>query len=88
MVVEHSGAKALQSANTGAAAVFYQGRALSSAEMLGLPDERPARESGTLLFLSSWIVALLVVTVSLVSLAVLFAAPLLSSLSQARSKTP
>ena len=88
MVAEHSGAKALQSFNGGTTAVFYQGRALSSAEMLGVPDERPARESAALLFLSSWIVAFLVVTVSLVSLAVLFAAPLLSGLSRARSKAP
>lgn len=85
MVAEHSGVKALQTATGGTTAVFYQGRELSSAEVLGLPDERPTRESATLLFLSSWIVAVLVVTVSLVSLAVLFAAPLLLGLGQSRS---
>lgn len=85
MAVEHSCVKSLQSVAWGATTISCQGRVLSPAEMVGLPDDQLARLPAVPILLASWSVLLLVATVPLASLAVLFAAPLLLGLYHSRS---
>ena len=75
MALEHSSTTTLQSTPT--PAVFCQGRALSSAEVLGLQGARLPFRCAFPLLITAWIGLLLVVSNPLVSLATIFAAPLL-----------
>ena len=77
MALEHSSTKTLQLTSTGTPAVFCQGRALSSAEVLGLRGARLPFRCAFPLLITAWIGLLLVVSNPLVSLATIFAAPLL-----------
>lgn len=83
MLVEHTCVKACQPAD---AAVFCRGRMLSSAELLGLPDQRSTSLRTLPLLLASWLVLTLVATVPLIGLANLFAAPLLFGRRDSRSR--
>lgn len=77
MALEHSCVTTMQPAAANAQAVLYQGRVLSTAEVLGLPGEPPAPRRAVPLLLSAWIGLLLVASNPWAGLATLFAAPLL-----------